>query len=279
MQSEFKTGQALNSIITVILFFALIGLVNSIFPYMESDGPVLPHSKNDQEKDPKVLETTDENLRIRPPSEKLQEVVITRVIDGDTVEVTGGRKVRFIGIDAPESVHPNQPTACFGSESARFAQSLLEGKRVHLEKDLSETDRYKRLLRYVWLGDLLINEYLVKEGYAIASTYPPDVKYQLIFSEAQKYARENNKGMWNSCNISKDAGSVFDTNTYPFKPSELGSSPIDEWNCPKNYPIKGNASSMIYHLPSGNNYKETKPEECFTTTTDARSAGYRQSKN
>lgn len=125
--------------------------------------------------------------------------VVTRVIDGDTIEIEGGQKIRYIGIDTPETVHPSEPVGCFGQEASTKNEELVGGKTVRLEKDVSETDKYGRLLRYVWVDDLLVNEYLVRQGYAQSSTYPPDVKYQDLFLEAQKEARENNRGLWSAC--------------------------------------------------------------------------------
>jgi len=124
---------------------------------------------------------------------------VTRVIDGDTIEVDiGGKlyKVRYIGIDTPETVHPSKPVECFGKEASEKNRQLVEGKTVRLEKDVSEIDSYGRLLRYVWVGDNFVNDYLVRQGYAYASTYPPDVKYADQFVQAQREARENNRGLW-----------------------------------------------------------------------------------
>ena len=126
-------------------------------------------------------------------------VKVVRVIDGDTIEIEGGQKVRYIGIDTPETVDPNRPIGCYGKEASYKNKELVEGKIVFLEKDVSETDKYERLLRYIWLEDgTLINDYLVKEGYANSSSHPPDVKYQDIFRESERLAREGNKGLWGS---------------------------------------------------------------------------------
>lgn len=125
-----------------------------------------------------------------------QTVKVIRVIDGDTIEIEGGQKVRYIGIDTPETVHPSKPVQCYGKEASDKNKELVEGKTVELEKDISETDKYGRLLRYVWIENLLINEFLVQEGYAQSSSYPPDIKYQESFLEAQKKAREEGKGLW-----------------------------------------------------------------------------------
>lgn len=125
------------------------------------------------------------------------KAVVYRVIDGDTIKINEGKQtVRYIGIDTPETVHPSKPVQCFGREASAKNKELVEGKEVILEKDVSETDKYDRLLRYVWLGDTLINELLVKEGFAQSSTYPPDIKYQDHFIKAQNEAMENKTGLW-----------------------------------------------------------------------------------
>lgn len=80
---------------------------------------------------------------------------VVRVIDGDTIEIEGGDRVRYIGIDTPETVDPRKPVQCYGQEASNKNKELVEGKTVELEKDVSETDKYGRLLRYVWLGDML----------------------------------------------------------------------------------------------------------------------------
>jgi len=123
------------------------------------------------------------------------------VVDGDTIKLESGKILRYIGIDTPETVDPRKPVQCYGKEASAKNKELVEGKEVKLEKDVSEKDKYGRLLRYVWLGDVLVNELLISEGYAQSSSYPPDVKYQDRFIEAQRLAREENKGLWgDACN-------------------------------------------------------------------------------
>lgn len=133
-------------------------------------------------------------------------VKVQRVIDGDTIELEDKQKVRYIGIDAPELHHPKKSVQCFGKEAYEKNRELIEGKMVKLEKDVSEKDKYGRLLRYVFLYDppstpegLLINKYLVIQGYAHVSTFPPDVKYAAIFVNEQRNAAANKKGLWNQC--------------------------------------------------------------------------------
>jgi len=127
------------------------------------------------------------------------EANVVKVVDGDTIKVDiAGQvySVRYIGIDCPETNHPAKGLEPFGPEATARNAELVAGKTVRLEKDISETDRYDRLLRYVWVGDVMVNETLVREGYAHSVTYPPDVKHQELFQQAEKDARENHRGLW-----------------------------------------------------------------------------------
>ena len=123
-----------------------------------------------------------------------------RVIDGDTIQLDTGEKVRYIGINAPETVHPSKPVECFGKEASDKNKELLEGKEIRLEKDISDTDKYGRLLRYVFVAEndteIFINDYLVRNGFANSFSYPPDIKHQKKFQEAEIEARENKRGLW-----------------------------------------------------------------------------------
>lgn len=128
--------------------------------------------------------------------------LVTRVVDGDTAEMLlDGREVdvRFIGIDAPESVAPDQPVECFGRRASAYTHSRLEGRKVRLEFDVERLDRFGRTLGYVWVGDELFNETLVAEGYAVVTTFPPNVRYVDRFVEAQRSAREADRGLWGAC--------------------------------------------------------------------------------
>lgn len=136
-----------------------------------------------------------------------ERAFVTKVVDGDTIEVNiNGKifKVRYIGIDTPETKDPRRPVECFGKEASNENKKLVEGKEVILQKDVSNTDKYNRLLRYVYLllenGSLLfVNDYLIREGFATALTYPPDVKFTEQFLQAQQEAKMNKKGLWARC--------------------------------------------------------------------------------
>ena len=123
----------------------------------------------------------------------LETATVTRVIDGDTIIIGSGQKVRYIGIDTPE-VHP-EPEA-YGMEAWQTNRGLVEGKEVRLEKDVSETDGYGRLLRYVYVDDTFVNAELVRLGLAEARDYPPDTKYQDLLEQREREARQAGRGMW-----------------------------------------------------------------------------------
>lgn len=127
-----------------------------------------------------------------PDKADLLEVVCVRPVDGDTAwfeEISGlvVHKVRFIGVDTPETVHPDKPVQEYGPEASAFTKEMLFGKTVWLEYDVEEYDRYARHLCYIWLEDgSLFNLTLIEEGYGIPSIYPPNVKYVEWFTSAQK---------------------------------------------------------------------------------------------
>ncbi len=151
-----------------------------------------------------TLQDPTPTLPVEQPVDEEKGVMVTRVVDGDTIEIEGGQKVRYVGIDTPETVDPRRAVGCFGKEASNKNKELVEGKVVILEKDITNVDKYNRLLRYVYLkqadGSLLfVNDYLVREGYAKNYTYPPDVKFNEQFKEAEREAREQNKGLWNKC--------------------------------------------------------------------------------
>jgi endonuclease YncB( thermonuclease family) len=123
------------------------------------------------------------------------------IIDGDTIEVQIGDAVytvRYMGIDSPEVQHPESSMQSMARDAAAANEALVGGKVVELEKDVSEVDWHFRLLRYVWIGDVMVNAELVRQGYAQAVAYPPDVKYADLFTELQREAIEAGRGLWES---------------------------------------------------------------------------------
>ncbi|MBI2593490.1 thermonuclease family protein [Candidatus Daviesbacteria bacterium] len=164
-----------------------------------------------KEEQPEVLGSlnpVEEEIKLSTPSAQAQKsFLVTKVIDGDTIEIKSDPKtlkVRLIGIDTPETVDPRRPVGCFGKKASAETKRLIEGKQVILTKDVSETDKYNRLLRYVFLpiGDgenLFINDYLIRQGFAKILTYPPDIKYDSRFLQAEKEAKDNLRGLWGQC--------------------------------------------------------------------------------
>jgi micrococcal nuclease len=125
---------------------------------------------------------------------------VVRVVDGDTVVVRyEGReeRIRLIGVDTPETVHPNKPVEAYGEEAKEYTKKKLEEKNIQIEFDVQERDRYGRLLGYIWVDGLLFNDELLRMGYARVATFPPNVKYVETFKETEKNAREKQVGIWN----------------------------------------------------------------------------------
>jgi len=190
-------------------------------------------------------EIVQNSINFNPPKYKARVVT---VVDGDTIEIEGGIRVRYIGIDTPETVDPRKPVQCFGKEASAKNEELVGGKEVKLEKDVSETDKDGRLLRYVWVGDLLVNEYLVKEGYAQVSTYPPDVKYKDRFLAAQREAKENKRGLWDACSyFGQPAVTPSPTPTLSPKPTSSQSRPTPQASQPPSSGGGYNCSANVYN--------------------------------
>ena len=131
---------------------------------------------------------------------------VTRDIDGDTIDVQMGtqkERVRFLGVDTPETHDPRKPVQCYGLVAATHTKQLLEGKNVRLEPDPEDSDRdkYGRLLRYVYLPDgTLINAELIKDGYGFAYTVFPITKLN-DFRALETDAHTHNRGLWADCNV------------------------------------------------------------------------------
>lgn len=123
--------------------------------------------------------------------------VVQRVIDGDTVVLAGGERVRYIGVDTPELHHPKKKVQPYAREATEFNRRLVEGQKVRLELDVDRRDKYGRLLAYVYLEDgRFVNAELLKEGYAQLLTIPPNVRYVDLFVGLQKQARDAKRGLW-----------------------------------------------------------------------------------
>lgn len=182
----------------LLLAFVLTGCDGSV------NGPsTVPQQESEDQKPKTSTEPRDseDSLLLEDEAKTTgdEKAFVKKVVDGDTIEVViGGQifKVRYIGVDTPETKDPRKPVQYFGEEAYQFNRKLVEGKTVTLVKDISNTDRYGRLLRYIFVGDLFVNAELVKQGYARVSTYPPDVKYAGDFLKLEREARLSNRGLW-----------------------------------------------------------------------------------
>jgi micrococcal nuclease len=132
---------------------------------------------------------------------------VVRVVDGDTIQVdVGGRreKVRYIGVDTPESVKPGTPVECFAKRASAFNKHLVAGERVRLVPDAEARDRYGRVLAYVYRTSdgLFVNGALVRRGYAHTLTIPPNVAHAVEFRRLAARARRAGRGLWSACRSS-----------------------------------------------------------------------------
>ena len=161
---------------------------------------------------------------------------VSRVIDGDTVEllIDGQKeKIRLIGVDTPETVHPSKPVEYFGKEASAFTNRALQGQQVYLEFDQERVDRYNRLLAYVYRTDgYFLNLELIKEGYGHAYTRFPFAKMD-EFRAAEKEAREAGRGLWGDAGQHSSDGS---------KKVEQNGSPV------------GSGSTQVFVTKSGKKY-------------------------
>ena len=132
-----------------------------------------------------ILQQTPQEVQPGP-----ELATVTLVVDGDTVEIHTGDRVRLIGIDTPERGNS------YYTEARNKLSELVLNKQVQMEKDISEKDRYERLLRYLYVGNLFVNLEMVKQGYASAYTYPPDVQHSAQFLAAEQEARNKKVGLW-----------------------------------------------------------------------------------
>lgn len=195
--------------------------------------------------------------------------------DGDTiwVKIDGKKeKVRFVGVNTPEVAKDGNPAEFMAEEAKYFTEEILKDKEIYLERDISDRDKYDRLLRYIWLEKPLsnpelsdienktLNGILVKEGYAYANYYKPDIKYHNFLKGLEKSAQDKNLGIWsdekNQSNTNKNTENKINT---------------------QNKLIKGNKNSNLYQLPEWDSYDTVKEKNAvyFENEKEAQDAGFR----
>jgi len=180
MKKNVKNLSFVSAVLLVVIF--VVKILDGEFEITDAEG------------EPGKKEIVNEKIVIDE-----QYGVVSRVVDGDTIVLEDGRKVRYIGIDTPESVHPTTPVECYALEAKLANEELVLNKRVRLEKDVTDTDRYHRLLRYVYIDDISVNEYLVENGFARALFYKPDTKYEEDIFALQVDAQKQLRGLWGAC--------------------------------------------------------------------------------
>ena len=222
---------------------------------------------------------------------------VVAVVDGDTIKVDYHGKttsVRLIGVNTPETVGPRKDVECFGEEASQFLRSLLEGKAVRLEPDISQSDRdkYDRLLRYIYLDGEDVSLTIIQNGYGYEYTYNVPYQKQARYRAAQTEAENGKRGLWADGGCTKSEPVA----TKPQTPeNELANTSKPQNTAPvvtapatstQHCKIKGNISSSgekIYHMPGQQFYDKTvvdtsKGERWFCTEQEAVNAGWRKSK-
>ncbi|UHA72042.1 thermonuclease family protein [Paenibacillus sp. 481] len=249
---------------------------------------------------------------------------VVKVVDGDTLDIQlengqSNERIRLLLVDTPESVHPKKPVQPFGREASDFAKKKLQNRDVEVEFDVSERDKYGRLLAYIWVDGQMFNEELLREGFArVAYVYPPNVKYVDQFREVQTEARKAERGIWSIENYAtekgfddslqasdkRDASTAKGSSKSTLVSEENESSQANDQNdansssssdssessnnssnsaetC-QDPKIKGNINrdgEKIYHTTDSSQYKRTKAEQMFCTEQAAKDAGFRAAKS
>lgn len=166
----------------------------------------------------------------------VDDATVERVVDGDTIVLRGGERVRLIGIDTPETKDPRREVQCFGEEASRRTSTLLPGgEKVRLVYDVERHDRYDRTLAYVYRASdgLFVNAALVRDGYASAYTYPPNVAHADELVALQREARDAGRGLWGTCEADGDRPTTTDGNS---SATQSGSGAGGGTGCDSAYP-------------------------------------------
>lgn len=211
-----------------------------------------------------VEEPADQSQAETAASSSFIQATVTRLVDGDTADVQYGdgstHRIRFIGVNTPETKHPTKGVEYYGQEASDYTKSMLLNKQVYLQKDVSEMDKYNRELRYVWLEvpsnesseseirSKMFNSILLLNGYANAMTYPPDVKYAEYFESFEAEARSGNIGLWAAQGAeSSTTGSFADKSATDQSFSYMGNSNSGKFHrtdC--KYAVKTSEGNRVY---------------------------------
>ena len=145
------------------------------------------------------IEIPNKEQKLEKSSLNFIQYEVLRVIDGDTVELKNGERLRYNDIDTPETVHPSKPVECYGPQASAKNKELVEGEIILVELGNPTKDRYGRLLGYVYIEDLFVNAELVRGGYAEVNSYGnPGSKLSNLL-DIEKNAKKRMKGIWGAC--------------------------------------------------------------------------------
>lgn len=224
------------------------------------------------------------------PTENSISYKVVSVTDGDTINIDYNGKttpIRLIGVDTPETVDPRTEVQCYGPEASNYLESLLSGKYVTIESDPTQdnSDKYGRLLRYVYLNHNDVGTMVIANGYGKEYTYNLPYENQSNYKTAESLAKQNSKGLWspNACSTDSQAEQAEQA-----EQPEQPATPQPEPAQPQTVQclIKGNINNKgvkIYHMPGQQYYEKTiitesKGERWFCTVDEAKAAGWRKSK-
>ena len=216
MIDQLKQDKVAQILLVVTVFVAFAGCFfagGTLFFVFNQNRTNTPVVAQPSPPPPQTVENAPDPLPPPPPSpestipkadneeksDQFEEAQVINVVDGDTIDVQidgAEYRIRYILIDTPETHHPTKGEEPFGPEATEANRVLVEGRIVKLEKDVSETDQYDRLLRYVYVNDTMVNEELLRQGLAKVVTFPPDVKYVDRFLAVQAEAQAAERGIW-----------------------------------------------------------------------------------
>ncbi len=189
-EKYLSNRKKINSIViffTITMFIALIGY--------------LYYSNHDIEliKGPQISPTSTQSPPLPTPSPIREKAVVVKVFDGDSILLSDGRQVRYIGVNSPETGGKTTSKECFSDEATKANTALVLQQTIEMENDKNDTDVYKRLLRYVYVDGEMVNDFLVRWGYARAEKNFPEDRYKSQFITAEKEARSQTRGLWGKC--------------------------------------------------------------------------------
>jgi len=183
---------------------------------------------------------------------------VAKIIDGDTIELSGGKIIRYIGIDTPELAKGKSENQCFAQQAKEINENLIKNKKVTIETDENEMDRFGRTLAYVFLDDLFVNQYLLEIGAGKHQQDTVNIKYQSMLTDAADKAHNQKTGLWQNCAPNPEEGCL----------------------------VKGNLDKndhRWYHLPEFRHYQTTQinlsnGDQWFCTEQEAIDAGFEKAR-